>query len=164
MVPRSLKIKVFEEPRSPYGGRHLPPTPEVAASSGIDAEADIALASLGWMEPNNAKRRQVCLLLALSGLFQPSRRMSAFRGKADASSCSPRCPLMTQSGHDLEALSAAKPSLRVRRCTSCREDHQLHAEVTTEANGVVSRRSLPDGGRGCWRAAYPGSPCVRAVS
>src|SRR6516164_1905570 len=67
MVPRSLKIKVFEEPRSPYGGRHLPPTPEVAASSGIDAEADIALASLGWMEPNNAIRRQVCLLLALSG-------------------------------------------------------------------------------------------------
>ena len=37
-----------------------------AASSEIDPKADIAFARLGWTEPNNAIRRQVCLLLALS--------------------------------------------------------------------------------------------------
>jgi hypothetical protein len=38
-----------------------------AASSEIDPKADIAFARLGWTEPNNEIRRQVCLLLALSG-------------------------------------------------------------------------------------------------
>jgi hypothetical protein len=37
--------------------------------------------------------------MAQSGLFPPLRRMSVFRYRADAFSCSPTCPLMTQSGH-----------------------------------------------------------------
>jgi hypothetical protein len=37
--------------------------------------------------------------MAHSRLFQPPRRMSAFRSKADSFSCSPICPLMTLSGH-----------------------------------------------------------------
>ena len=41
-------------------------------------------------------------LLALSGHQCPRRAMSALRGKADAFSCSPSCPLMTQSGHGRE--------------------------------------------------------------
>src|SRR5262249_22706946 len=48
-----------------------------------------------------------CLLMAHSGLIQPFRNMSAFRGKADSLSCSPTRPLMTQSGHPvlLEAIN-----------------------------------------------------------
>jgi hypothetical protein len=37
--------------------------------------------------------------MAPSGHRCPPRAMSALRGKADAFSCSPTCPLMTQSGH-----------------------------------------------------------------
>jgi hypothetical protein len=44
-------------------------------------------------------RRAPGRLLAHSGLFQPPRRMSAFRSKADAFSRSPICPLMALSGH-----------------------------------------------------------------
>ena len=40
------------------------------------------------------------LLLPHGGLSHPPRSMSAFRGKPDSLSCSPTCPLMTQSGHD----------------------------------------------------------------
>src|SRR5262249_418487 len=49
-----------------------------------------------------------CPLLAHSGLFQPHRRVSAFRGKADIPDTPYQCQLMTHNGHSNQVICEQK--------------------------------------------------------
>ena len=78
------------EPYSPTG--LLPGNLEVKFPTIGDQQVSLSGCRPQWSaSQGNATRpaaQAECLLLAHSGLFQPPRRMSAFRGKADAFSCS----------------------------------------------------------------------------
>jgi hypothetical protein len=81
------------------------------------------------------------LLVAHSGLTQPPRRMSAFRGKADAFSRSLTCPLTTQSGHPVVA-NGAVCSVALVGSSQC----------LSEAGRVYGVRTKPELMRRRWKA------------
>jgi hypothetical protein len=77
--------------------------------------------------------------MAPNKLLQPPRRMSAFRGKADASSCSRTCPLMTQSRHPVVANGGPVGLAASSQCL-------------TEAGRVYGVRTKPELMRRRWKA------------
>ena len=72
--------------------RRTPPQSRGLAMGAYTVFLDVALGSV-------LLKSSACPLLALSGHFDGTLRMSAFGGKADMRDCTAKCPLLTQSGH-----------------------------------------------------------------